>query len=105
MNKKLIALFVVVFLLVTLFSGCLEGNDTSNEKPIISINFPINKSTVSSIIMISGISSDPDGDEDILKVEVQISDGDWNKADGTIQWSYHWNAYDFVDGMYSINVR
>ncbi len=105
MNKKLIAVFVVVFLLVTLFSGCLESNDTSNEKPTISISFPTDKATVSSLVMISGISSDPDGDEDIRMVEVQISDNDWNQADGTTQWSYNWNTYDFGDGMYTINVR
>jgi len=105
MNKKLIAIFIVVFLLVTLFSGCIENNDTSNEKPNISINFPTNKATVSSLVMISGISSDPDGDEDILKVEIKINNDDWEIADGTIQWSYHWNAYNFGDGIYTINVR
>ena len=105
MDKKLITIFVVVFLLVTLFSGCLEETDTANHKPVVSISYPFDKSTVSSLVMISGISSDLDGDEDIRKVEVKISDNEWDKADGTTQWIYHWNTYDYGDGRYIVSVR
>jgi len=105
MNKKLIAVFIIVILLVTLFSGCLDYNNASNKKPIISISYPLDGATISSLVMISGICSDPDGDEDLSKVEVKINDNKWDIADGTFQWIYHWNAFDFEDGMYTISVR
>ena len=105
MDKKLITLCIVVFLLTTLFSGCLEDNEEENHKSVVTISYPKDNAVVSSLVMISGISSDPDGDDDIYKVEVKISDNDWDRADGTLQWSYFWDAYDYEDGMYIISVR
>jgi len=106
MDKKLIAIFIVVSLLVTLFSGCLgEDTDKSNEKPVITISYPINNKKVSSLVMISGTSTDPDGDDDLIRVEVKIDDGEWETADGTTKWSYDWNTYEYKDGVYTINAR
>ena len=105
MDKKLIAVFIVVSLLGTLFSGCLGNNDTPNQKPDVTISYPLDKATVSSLVMISGTSSDPDGDNELRKVEVKISDNKWVNEEGTTQWSYDWNTYEYKDGMYTISVR
>ncbi|MCK5113081.1 MAG: hypothetical protein KAQ84_06005, partial [Thermoplasmatales archaeon] len=106
MEKKLIAVFIVITLLVTLFSGCLgEDTDKSNEKPIITISYPIDNKKVSSLVMISGTSTDPDGDDDLIRVEVKINEGEWETADGTTKWSYDWNTYKYKDGVYTINAR
>ena len=105
MDKKLIAVFIVVSLLGTLFSGCLGDNDASNQKPDVTVSYPLDKATVSSLVMISGTSSDPDGDNELCKVEVKISDNKWVNAEGTTQWSYDWNTYEHNDGMCTISVR
>jgi len=105
MKKKLVTLFMVIFLLVTVFSGCLEESKPSNKKPVVSITYPKDKSTISSLVMISGLSTDPDGDDQIEYVEVKINDYEWITADGTTQWIYHWNTYDYGDRNYLISVR
>lgn len=104
MNKKLITVFVVVSLLVTLFSGCLEEEE-SNEKPVVTITNPTNGMKVSCLVMISGTSTDPDGDDDLIHVEIKIGDNKWDITDGTTKWSYDWNTYDLKDGIYTISVR
>ncbi|MCK4415722.1 MAG: hypothetical protein KAU84_01080, partial [Thermoplasmatales archaeon] len=104
MDKKLIAAFIVVSLLVTLFSGCLgEDTEEPNDKPIIAISYPTNSMKVSSLVMISGTSNDPDGDDDLIRVEVKIDDGVWETADGTTKWSYDWSTYEYEDGSCTIN--
>ncbi|MFO7677963.1 MAG: Ig-like domain-containing protein [Thermoplasmatota archaeon] len=105
MNIKLLSLVTVVFLLLTMFTGCFGDPEPSNQIPVVMINHPKNNAIVSGFVMISGISSDPDGDQDIKYVEVRINDGAWKKADGAIQWSYHWNTYEHEDGKYNISVQ
>ena len=79
MDKKIISILFVAIILVTLFSGCIEEPEPANNIPNISISYPKNKSKVSSLVMISGISTDLDGNEDIIKVEVKIEDDKWDK--------------------------
>ena len=103
MDKRVIALTLVILVAIPLFSGCLEDVD-SNEKPLVFINYPLDGMTVSNIVMISGEASDPDGDDELVYVEVKIDDK-WNIADGTTKWSYDWRAYEIDDGLYNIYVR
>ena len=106
MDKRLFALFIVVSLVVPLFSGCLEEDDSDlNERPVVEINYPRNNMLVSNLVMISGTASDPDGDEDLVSIEVKAKNGEWEIADGTTKWSYHLNAFDLEDGSYQISVR
>jgi len=106
MDKKLFAVFVAASLLVTLFSGCLgEDKSNSNKKPIIEINYPTYRMKVSSLVMISGTATDPDGDDELIQVEIKIGNNEWEKADGTKNWSYDWNSYDYNDGTYNISGR
>jgi len=105
MYNKAVAVSLVVALLVSLFSGCIESEKSTNNQPSVRILYPKNNILVSSLVMISGTCHDPDGDDEILSVEVRINDGKWNKADNTIKWSYDWNTYDYDDGDYFIYVR
>ena len=105
MNKKLIAILTIISLLVTVFSGCLENEKEKNNAPEVTIQYPIDKQMVSSIVMISGASSDLDSDKEIEKVEVKIDDNYWELAEGTTQWSYNWNTYLLGDGIYEIYAR
>jgi hypothetical protein len=90
---------------IPLFTGCLGENDPVNEKPLVFIEYPFDGSTVSSLVMISGSATDPDGDETIVKVEVSINGDDWNIVKGSTKWSFDWRTYDLDDGLYSILVR
>ena len=103
MDKRVIASILVISVVVPLFSGCI-GEVDSNEKPLVFIDYPLEGMTVSNIVMISGEAFDPDGDEELVYVEVKIDDK-WNIADGTTKWSYEWRAYEIDDGLYTIHVR
>jgi hypothetical protein len=106
MDKKLIAIFIAVSLFVTLFSGCLEEEKTSsNKKPFVKITYPSSNMKVSRLVMISGISYDKDNNDSLIHVEVKIDENEWMKADGTSNWSYDWNTYDYNDGYYNISAR
>jgi hypothetical protein len=105
MDKMPIAVFIVFSLLVTLFSGCLgDGGGDNNNKPTVTISHPNDNTKVASLVMISGISSDPDGIDDLIMVEVKIDDR-WETADGTTRWSYDWNTYGYEDSSYTIHAR
>ncbi len=103
MDKRVIALILVISVAVPLFSGCI-GEVDSNEKPLVSIAYPLDGTTVSNIVMISGEASDPDGDDALVYIEVKIND-EWNIADGTTKWSYEWRAYEIDDGLHTVHVR
>ena len=105
MEKTLIASFMVVIILITVFSGCLEQETNENQAPVITISYPNERATVFGLVMISGTGSDPDADDQVEAVEVQIEDEAWNLAEGTTQWSYDWNTYDYDDKEYTVRVR
>ena len=106
MDKKLIAVLIIVSLVVPLFSGCLGDDGVEpNEKPVVSINYPKNEMIVSNLVMVSGTASDPDGDDDLVNIEIKIEGGDWEIADGTTKWSYDWIAYNLEDGAYTVSSR
>ena len=64
MDKRLFAAFIVVVLVIPLFSGCLEEDNVEpNEKPVVIIDYPRNNAQVSNIITVSGTAFDPDGND------------------------------------------
>jgi hypothetical protein len=108
MLKKigLILTFIIIASLIfLLFFGYIkiEGG-TTNHKPTININYPLDGSTVSKIVTISGIAFDQDGNETLEKVEILI-DNEWRDASGTTKWIYTWEIYKIKDGLFTINVR
>ena len=104
MDKKIVAILVVISLSLPLLAGCLGEDIVDNKIPLVKINYPRNMRTVSNIVMISGAASDPDGNDTLVRIEVMIDD-DWNIAEGTTKWSYDWRTYEIDDGLYNIFVR
>lgn len=104
MNKKIIAITVLILLLITLVSGCFEEETSFNKKPKVVITHPIDNSIVSKIVTISGTASDPNGDQTIKLVEININDT-WIAVDGIEKWSYNWDTYSLEDGFYEISAR
>lgn len=105
MDKKAIAIILIISVALPLFSGCIGEKGLSNESPLVKITYPRNGADVSNIVMISGTASDPDGDATIVKVEVKVNDDEWNIADGTTKWSYDWRTYEIDNSLYTIRVR
>ena len=108
MYKKIsliVAFIIIASVILLLFFGYIkiEGG-TTNHKPSISINFPKDGDTVSKIVKISGIASDPDGNDTLEKVEISINN-EWRDANGTTKWIYFWEIYNLEDGFYTISVR
>ena len=88
-----------------MFTGCLEDEGVKNHKPEIEITFPDNGDDVTKIVQISGIASDPDGDNSLKKIEVMIEDDKWEEAEGTDLWIYEWTTYQLDEGYYTIKAR
>lgn len=105
MDKKIIAVLLVVSVALPLLAGCIGEDRVDNEKPLVEITYPRDRMAVSSIVMISGTASDPDGDDTLVRVEVMIDDDEWNIAEGTTKWSYDWRTYEIDDGLYTVRVR
>ncbi len=77
-----------------------------NRPPSISISSPSNGETVSEITKITGTASDPDGDNQLQIVQIEIDGGKWIDATGLTKWSYFWDTKSFPDGSWhQINVR
>jgi hypothetical protein len=109
MNLSKIAIpvisIIVVFLLIFIFySDYFEGEKTYNEKPTVKIEYPFDGDKVSKILTISGIATDPNGNQTIKKVELLINET-WFEVEGTNQWSFTWNIFDLEDGLYIISAR
>jgi hypothetical protein len=78
-------------------------DNSKNSPPTVIITSP-NEETVSEIVEIQGIASDPDGDHTIISIEVNV-EGDWELADGTVDWTYDWDTASLDDGIYIISAR
>jgi len=105
MKPTIVVFFITILLLLPLFSGCLEDTPEKNHPPEINISYPLNNQKVSDIEKITGSASDPDGDEQVKKVEVKINGSEWVEAEGTTTWSYDWVTYRSQEGIVPIYVR
>lgn len=105
MDIRLSAILLVIVVVVPLFSGCLEDDSSRNEAPLVEIVYPYDGTRVSNLVMISGTATDPDGDEDLVQIELQIGDDEWIITQGTDQWSYDWLTYSLEDGPYALRAR
>jgi hypothetical protein len=108
--KWIVALtvIVVITLLVGVFSGFFGQNfnlGLINQKPIVTISYPSDGTTIARLVMISGTASDLDKGDNISSVEVKIGENDWATATGTTLWSYDWTTYTAQNGRYTISAR
>jgi len=103
-----VTVIVVIALLAGAFSGFFGQNfnlGILNRKPTVTVMYPSDGATVSTLVMISGSASDPDKNDNVTSVEIQINNGDWITADGTSLWSYEWATYSVGNGQYTISAR
>ncbi len=84
-------------------SVTLIVNNGGNIPPIVNIISPTG-GTVSDTVQIRGTTSDLDGDDTIVSVQIKIDDS-WDYADGITDWSYSWDTTTLDDGNYTIFVR
>ncbi|MCK4365498.1 MAG: caspase family protein [Thermoplasmatales archaeon] len=104
-KKKIIAVILIVAVVSpVIFIYFEEETVEVNKKPVVEIVYPRDGATVSKIVTISGSASDPDGDDNLLRVEIRIN-GEWNSVEGNTKWSYEWKTYDLDDDIYTVNVR
>jgi len=81
----------------------IVDNPGNNWYPLVTIDaLPI--IIQSDAVTISGIASDPDGDEQLMNVEVRINEDEWQQVEGTTSWSYEWDVSKLT-GLYTIEAR
>ncbi|MEM0466201.1 MAG: Ig-like domain-containing protein [Candidatus Thermoplasmatota archaeon] len=110
MNKKLITVCTVLVVLILIgivyyFTLGTQDPYHANKKPIVTIVYPSDHAVVSQLVMISGTASDPDGDQELISVEIKIGNTTWTNVSGLTQWSYTWIAYSEKNADYMISVR
>ena len=104
----IITVIVVIALLVGVFLGFFGQNfnlGLINKKPIVTITYPYDGTTIARLVMISGTASDLDKEDNISSVEVKIGENDWDTATGGALWSYDWTTYTVQNGRYTISAR
>jgi hypothetical protein len=104
-TKKILAVILIVAVVFPIVFIYFEEEKVEvNEKPLVEIVYPKDGSTVSKLVTISGSASDPDGDDNLLSVEIRTN-GEWISVEGNTKWSYEWKTYDLEEDIYIINVR
>jgi len=76
-----------------------------NEPPTVEITYPEEGSLISGEILIEGTADDPNGEETILRVLIQIDEDEWITAYGTSYWAYSWDTNIVEDGIHTISVK
>lgn len=105
MKRQAVVVFLVILLVIPLFSGCIQDGTPKNHPPSVTILYPNDNDIVSSIVKITGKASDPDGKNTIEYVEIKINSSEWEQVEGTVQWSYDWVTYRSHEGSTLISVR
>jgi len=80
-------------------------NVGANTAPTCAIANPANGATVSGATTISGSASDPDGNEELVRIEIRVDGGAWNPAIGTASWSYTLNTNTLSNGQHTVDAR
>ncbi len=105
MKRQTVGVLLTIIMVIPLFSGCIHDDTEKNNPPIVEILYPTINEIVSSIVKIIGTASDPDGNNTIEYVEIKINSSDWEKAEGTVQWSFDWATYRSHEGSTLISAR
>jgi hypothetical protein len=71
-------------------------------KPILTITSEIPK-TFSGTITIKGTATDVDGE--VTKIEIQIDDGEWKEAEGTMDWSFKLDTTKLSNGKHTLRIK
>jgi len=80
-----------------------------NQPPSVEITFPKAVDLLSKTVNITGAAHDPNGDNTIALVQVNLdpyqNPGAWQNASGTTSWTYTWDTTQNADKTYRISVR
>jgi len=76
-----------------------------NRRPDVDITSISSGDTLSGVVIVSGIASDPDGFYQLVKVEVKVDGGDWETAVGTATWSYSLDTTCLSEDTHTIYAR
>jgi len=80
-----------------------------NQPPSVEITFPKPVDWLSKTVNITGTAHDPNGDNTIALVQVNLdpyqNPSAWQDASGTTSWTYTWDTTQNADKTYSISVR
>jgi len=90
------------------YSESISLNLTINNQlahpPQVSFISPADGWTVSDTVSLTGLSTDPDGDD--VTVQVRIGDtGQWQNAIGSAPWSFQWNTSTSGNGLVPVTIR
>ena len=105
MSKKLFVIGFISLFIIPILSGCIENGDQKNNIPQVMITYPTINQYITSIVKITGTAFDKDGDNQISLIEIKINGSDWIEVDGTDEWSYDLNTYEYKDGSTTIYAR
>jgi ABC-type transport system substrate-binding protein len=76
----------------------------NNEPPVVSV--PISPGQeFSGEVNIVGDANDQDGNDEIIRVEVRIDNGNWKNATGTSRWSFLLDTRDLENGNHTLLLR
>jgi hypothetical protein len=81
------------------------ANNVNLHAPVVEITSPDDGDEVSGVVTITGTTSDEDGDETILSVEVSIDGGLWAEAEGITDWEIMFDSSEYSDGSIVVDVR
>jgi hypothetical protein len=105
LKKKFLLSGIIIMFFFPLITGCIGNDEQENSIPLVTITYPTYNQYVSSIVKITGTSIDNDGNTQISLVEIKINGSEWIEVEGTNEWSYDWNTYQYKDGISSIYAR
>jgi hypothetical protein len=88
----------------TIVSVIVKVNNV-NEAPTVIVMSISDGTEVSGATNISGTASDPDGDSELVNVEVKIDSGTWQNATGTTSWIYELDTTSLSNGQHSLYFR
>jgi hypothetical protein len=97
----------------TITARAYDGSEFSLEKsvevkvdnphePTLTITSEIPEEATGTV-KIQGTASDVDGE--VLKIEIQIDDGEWEEIPGTTSWNYELDTTKLSDGEHTIRIR
>jgi serine protease AprX len=77
----------------------------NQDPPVVFIDTPQDGEIVGGVVSITGTAFDPDMDDYVESVEVEINGGGWTPANGTTAWEFWWDTLPHTNGQYLISVR
>ncbi|MCK5253581.1 MAG: PKD domain-containing protein, partial [Thermoplasmata archaeon] len=76
--------------------------ERANLVPSASVSDPAPGATIKGYYVFRGASTD---DRGVAKVEIRVDEGSWNKASGTMVWSFDFDTSILVPGVHTLRVR